>query len=150
MPLNSMHLADSITTVSELLDSLISNFINLATNDCGHSGTTEDLMINYVNPLFLKSTASTSQKYNPNWHQAMNFQFADDYWEAAVTEIETIESMNDWEVVHREDDINVIESTWAFKLKRYPDGWIKNTKARFCARGDMHLEGIDFSKPMLQ
>ena len=29
-------------------------------------------------------------------------------------------------------------------LKCYPDGLIKNAKARFCARGDMLLEGIDF------
>ena len=40
--------------------------------------------------------------------------------------------------------MNVIRSTWAFKLKRYPDGLIKKFKARFCARGDMQLEGIDF------
>ena len=40
--------------------------------------------------------------------------------------------------------MNVLKSTWAFKLKRYPDGLIKKFKARFYARGDMQLEGIDF------
>ena len=40
--------------------------------------------------------------------------------------------------------MNVIKSTWAFKLKRYPDGLIKKFKARLYARGDMQLEGIDF------
>ena len=40
--------------------------------------------------------------------------------------------------------MNFLRSTWAFKLKRYPDGLIKEFKARFCARGDMQLEGIDF------
>ena len=40
--------------------------------------------------------------------------------------------------------LNVIRSTWAFKCKRYPDGLIKKFKARFCARGDMQLEGVDF------
>lgn len=39
---------------------------------------------------------------------------------------------------------NIIWLTWAFKCKRYPDGLIKKFKARFCARGDMQLEGIDF------
>ncbi len=39
---------------------------------------------------------------------------------------------------------HVIPSTWAFKCKRYPDGRIKKFKARFCARGDKQLEGIDF------
>ena len=69
---------------------------------------------------------------NPNWRQAMNVQFADKYWEAAVTEIETLEFMKSWEVVERQDDMNVLRSTWAFKLKRQPDGLIKNFKAHFC------------------
>ena len=29
-------------------------------------------------------------------------------------------------------------------LKRYPDGVVKKFKARFCARGDQQLEGVDF------
>jgi hypothetical protein len=40
--------------------------------------------------------------------------------------------------------MNVIDFTWAFKCKRYPDGLIKKFKARFCVRGDQQLEGIDF------
>ena len=39
---------------------------------------------------------------NTNWRQAMNVQFADKYWEAAVTEIETLEFMKLWEVVERQ------------------------------------------------
>ena len=61
-----------------------------------------------------------------------------------MSEIEALESMKAWEVVDQEDDMNVIRSTWAFKLKRYPDGLIKKFKARFCAHGGMQLEGIDF------
>jgi hypothetical protein len=74
----------------------------------------------------------------------MNGPFAEEYWKAAVKEIETLEGMNAWTVVEREDDMNVIDSTWAFKLKRYPDGMIKKFKARFCARGDQQVEGVDF------
>jgi hypothetical protein len=48
------------------------------------------------------------------------------------------------DVVKREDDMNIINSTWAFKCKRYPNGLIKKFKARFCACGDQQLEGIDF------
>ena len=40
--------------------------------------------------------------------------------------------------------MNIINSTWAFKCKRYPDGLIKKFKARFYARGDQQLQGIDF------
>ncbi len=40
----------------------------------------------------------------------------------------------------------VIQSTWAFKRKRFPNGLIKKFKACFCARGNMQLEGVDFSE----
>ena len=125
------------------MDSPIYNFIILAANDCGYSGTTEDIIINYVHPLFLKSKAAASQKDNTNWRQAMNGQFVDEYKESDVTEIETLESMNSWEVVDREGYMNFLKSTWAFKLKRYPDGFIKKFEALFCARGDVQMEGID-------
>ena len=52
--------------------------------------------------------------------------------------------MNAWDVVDRKDDMNVIKLTWAFKLKRYPDGLIKKFKENFCSRGGMQMEGIDF------
>ena len=58
--------------------------------------------------------------------------------------------MGAWDVVDREDDMNVIQSTWAFKLKRYPDGLVKKFKAPFCAHGDQQLEGINFLRPMVQ
>ncbi|KAL7475339.1 hypothetical protein ACHAW6_001263 [Cyclotella cf. meneghiniana] len=38
----------------------------------------------------------------------------------------------------------MIDSIWAFKLKRYLDGTSNKFKARFCASGDQQLEGIDF------
>lgn len=74
----------------------------------------------------------------------MSGPFKEEFWKAAVKEIETLESMMAWEVVDREDDMNVIDGTWAFKIKRYPDGVVKKFKARFCARGDQQLEGVDF------
>ena len=42
------------------------------------------------------------------------------------------------------DDINVIDSIWAFKLKQFLDGMVKKFKVRFCARGDQQLEGVDY------
>jgi hypothetical protein len=39
---------------------------------------------------------------------------------------------------------NVLPSTWAFKIKRYPDGRVKKFKACFCAHGDHQQEGIDY------
>ena len=52
----------------------------------------------------------------------MNGPFAEEYWEAACIEIETLEDMDAWEVVKCIPEMNVLPSTWAFKRKQYP--WI--------------------------
>jgi len=39
-------------------------------------------------------------------------------------------------------NLNVLDSTWAFKCERYPNGSIKKLKVRFCCRGDWHVYGI--------
>ena len=38
---------------------------------------------------------------------------------------------------------NILDSTWAFKKKRYPDGLLKKLKARLCVRGDQQVGGTD-------
>jgi hypothetical protein len=58
----------------------------------------------------------------------------------------TLKSIDAWNVVEQEDDMNIINSTWAFKCKQYPNGLIKKIKSRFCAHGDKQLEGVDFFK----
>ncbi len=60
-------------------------------------------------------------------------------------EIATLEAINAWSVIDCLDH-HVIASTWAFKCKHYPDGFIKKFKARFCERGDQQLKGIGFFK----
>ncbi len=47
----------------------------------------------------------------------MNGPFSNEYWKAVITEIETLEGMVTWDVIDRTDDMNFIDSTWAFKLK---------------------------------
>ena len=47
-------------------------------------------------------------------------------------------------MVHRIKTDNVIMSTWAFKLKQLPDGTPSKFEARFCVRGDLQKEGIDY------
>jgi hypothetical protein len=48
-----------------------------------------------------------------------------------------------WDLVEQLPHMNVIPSTWVFKIKRFPDGTVKKFKVRFCARGDRQKEGID-------
>ena len=144
--LNAMHFGTESKniTVDELMNSHLAKFIELAANDCGYAGSTKELICNWVHPLFLKAKSAASKEDNPTWWQAMSGPFADEYWKAAVTEIETLEGMDAWDVVDKTDDMNVIDSTWAFKLKRFPDGLIKKFKGRFCARGDQQIEGVDY------
>jgi Reverse transcriptase (RNA-dependent DNA polymerase) len=52
--------------------------------------------------------------------------------------------MDTWDIVDRESWMNVLPGTWAFKVKRFPNGDVKKLKARFCARGDKQIEGVDY------
>ena len=131
-------------SVDQIMDCPLSKYIHFAANECGYSGTRLERIANWIHPLFLKARSAASKMDNPNWGEAMGGEFADEFWEAAVVELETLEEMKAWKVVDTPPGANVIDSIWAFKIKRFPDGLIKKFKARFCARGDQQLEGIDF------
>jgi hypothetical protein len=137
-----------------------SNFLQTMTWDCLcttlKDGTLGDLQakqqldvdattntVEHWNPMALAVKASTED--NPTWHEAMNGPDKAGYWEAMVKEHTTLEDeMGCWESVNRQSWMNVLPSTWAFRCKRFPDGTIKKLKARFCARGDKQIEGVDF------
>jgi len=90
---------DGIPTVAELLESPLAKYITLAANDCGYSGTAEELIVSYVHPLFLKAHSAASREDNPSWKQATQGKFADEYWKAMELEIATLEALDSWEVV---------------------------------------------------
>ena len=46
--------------------------------------------------------------------------------------------------IKRDPSKHILQGTWAFKRKRFPDGRIRKLKARFCVRGDQQIEGVDF------
>ena len=102
---------------------------------------------NVDDPRVLEAHLASS-KYNddnPSFDMAMNGPFQAEYWEAMQTELNTISTeFKCWTLVPRLPHMHVLPSTWAFKVKRYPDGSVKKFKARFCARGDRQLEGIDY------
>jgi len=62
----------------------------------------------------------------------------------SVKEISTQQKLNSWTQVKREQGMNVIHSTWAYKIKRFPDGLVCKLEARFCVRGDMEIKGVDY------
>ena len=99
--------------------------------------------VEWMHPMALATKANAED--NPTWDQAMNGPDRQGYWEACQKEIKTlVEEKDAWDVVDKQDWMNVLPSTWAFKCKRYPSGAIRKLKARFCARGDRQLEGVDF------
>eukprot|EP00957_Ditylum_brightwellii_P102484 7811548-Ditylum_brightwellii.AAC.1 len=79
-----------------------------------------------------------------NYWQALNRPDAHLFGEAMERKMEAMIKLNVWEeiniseVPYTADGIHctVIESTWAFKVKRYPDGTVKKHKAQLCVRGD--------------
>ena len=105
---------------------------------------------NISDPRVLESyvLSPKTSKYNednPSFDMAMKGPFQAEYWEAMRLELNTIAGdFKCWELVPRQPHMNVLPSTWAFKVKRYPDGSVKKFKARFCARGDRQLEGVDY------
>ena len=85
----------------------------------------------------------------PSFQQAMNGHDATEYLDAMKLEIQTLKNQNTWVTVDRPNTKAVLKGTWAFKLKRLPDGTVNRYKARFCARGDMQTKGVDFSRHTL-
>jgi hypothetical protein len=101
--------------------------------------------ITNIQPHLFKAQTSANDADNPTWNEALNSPFAERWWQSMEVEINTLENdLQAWELVEREPWMNVLPSTWAFKLKRFPDGLVKKFKARFCVRGDKQKEGVDF------
>eukprot|EP00956_Cyclotella_meneghiniana_P000227 scaffold288_cov44-Cyclotella_meneghiniana.AAC.7 len=83
-----------------------------------------DCIVDQAHPLAFSIKANANSEDNPSYDEAMRGPYAKE--------------------LEREDWMNALPSTWAFKCKRYPDGRVKKFKARFCARGDCQKEGVDY------
>lgn len=108
------------------------------------ANTDEEGLLMDLHPLAFAAKANSEDL--PNFHQAMNGPDAEGYLKAMDLEIEQLLEKDPWEVVSIESipGKNILDSTWAFCRKRYPDGRVRKLKARWCVRGDQQLEGVDF------
>jgi hypothetical protein len=98
------------------------------------------------NPRVLEAHAEMSKynKDNPSFDTITCDPFQAQFWQAMRTKFNTLtQDFDYWEYVPNPGK-DILTCTWAFKIKRYPDGRVKKFKARFCARGDKQQEGIDF------
>eukprot|EP00804_Cyclotella_cryptica_P010321 CCRYP_012254-RA/>CCRYP_012254-RA protein AED:0.10 eAED:0.03 QI:0/0/0/1/1/1/3/0/1268 len=98
-----------------------------------------------VQPHLLTGSPAGDTSDSPTYSQAIHSPHAEKWWEAMDTQLTTLDSdLQVWELVPREPWMHVLPSTWAFRLKRFPNGLAKKFKARFCVLGDMQIEGVDF------
>jgi hypothetical protein len=97
-------------------------------------------------PWALKAKASKDPDL-PSVREAVMGPHAKEFWKAMESEISTLESMDTWEVVPRSSmpkGAKAIPSTWAFRIKRYPDGRLNKFKARFCVMGNRMEKGVHY------
>ena len=100
-----------------------------------------------INPRILQARKATKvNKDNPSFETATRGPFQEEFWQAMQVELYMlVKEFDYWDYVPNPGE-NVLPSTWAFKIKRYPDGQVNKFKARFCARGDRQKEGINYFK----
>lgn len=102
----------SLLTWDKALDNLAtgdhwSEYKSLIANNGMIPGMDE---VECLHPMMLTSWASRED--TSTWHQAMNGPNADDFWGVMNVEVNTLErKMNSWDVVTRQPDMNVLDST---------------------------------------
>ena len=97
-----------------------------------------------TDPRVYASKIRKTDADNPSFQQAIHGDHAEQYIEAMKKEVATLVHQNTWVSVPRQPGMNVLKGTWVFKLKRLPDGTPYRYKSRYCARGDLQREGVDF------
>jgi hypothetical protein len=96
-----------------------------------------------LNPSIFAAKANSEDK--PTYEEAINGPFAQDFRKSMEVEWDMLDTVvKAWETVERQSWIKVMPSTWDLRCKRFSDGMIRKLKARFCARGDNHIEVVDF------
>jgi Reverse transcriptase (RNA-dependent DNA polymerase) len=114
---------------------------NTELNTCLH---TDEIEVCDPRAYISKASLKRQNEDNPTIHQALNGPHSKEYVAAMKEEVETLVRQATWEEVPRPLNKPVLKGTWVFRLKRSPDGTPIRFKARFCARGDMQIEGVDF------
>lgn len=89
-------------------------------------------LVEYKIPVEPKSIKSALA--HQGWYQAMQ------------EEMDALYQNQTWEVVPRDNHMNVIGCKWVFKTKLAPDGSLDRLKARLVAKGFHQEEGLDFTE----
>ena len=106
----------------------------------------DEELLNDIHPLAFSARANAED--TPRYDEAMHSPDAEGFKAAMDIEMEQLMDKDVWNVVPRgkaiSEGANIIDTVWAFKRKRYPDGTVKKLKARLCVRGFQQIEGVDY------
>ncbi len=79
--------------------------------------------------LAARSSASKHNEDNPSWDTVTKGPFQAEFWQAMRVELNTlVNEFKCWDLVEQLPHMNVLPSTWAFKIKLFPDGTSQNRK----------------------
>ena len=107
-----------------------------------------------ANPWMFKAKKGRDPD-TPSIREALGGSHRREFIEGMAVEIQELESHGTWTVMKKseiepitlEDGTKhtpqIVPLTWAFKIKRWPSGLFRKTKARLCVRGDLQTEGVD-------
>ena len=112
----------------------------MAANDVYYNPVLDEM--EWCNPLTLTMKANAED--NPRWNEAMNRPNAEGFWRAMEDDLTQLGAKFVWEEVSRDKANKILPSTWTYKVKCFADGSVRKLKARFCARGDCQIEGVNF------
>ncbi|SOV07343.1 uncharacterized protein UDID_19927 [Ustilago sp. UG-2017a] len=104
----------------------------------------EDLLPAIDSTVGMANTAILN--LDPTLGEAMNSEDAQLWKEAIQKELEGLEAMGTWEVVHQPPGVPLVDSKVVLRLKLDADGVPIKHKARLVARGFTQREGIDYQE----
>jgi hypothetical protein len=103
--------------------------------------------INYFDTHAYVAKLKKNDPDNPSYMEAMSRDDSEFYIAAMQQEFLALLKQRTWTRIDQSAvpaGRKILKGTWAFKLKRLPDGTPLKYKARYCCRGDMQTEGVDY------
>ena len=80
------------------------------------------------------------------YNEALQDKDAESWQKAMMSEMESMDSNQVWELVEPPNGVKAIGCKWVYKRKRGSDGKVQTLKARLVAKGYTQKEGIDYEE----
>ena len=102
-------------------------------------------------PMALKATKGKKDPDSPNYREAMTGPHRVEFEKAMIKEMRELEARGAWTGVLRSSvpkGEQIVPLTWAFRIKRLPNGDFDKFKARICVRGDLQHMNSEVYSPV--